>query len=298
MNILVTGASGLIGSALVPFLVGQGNRVTKVVRSTAPSNSDVASWDPEAERIDISHAGHIDAVVHLAAHPIGGRWSKRTKELIRESRIGGTRLLSEALARRTDPPPVLVSASAVGFYGDRGEDWMDESSGAGDGFLADVCQKWEGATLPATTSGVRVVLLRFGLVLSRRGGALAKMLPAYRSGLGGKLGDGRQYWSWISIDDAVSAIHHSLVTPGLAGPVNAVAPDPVTNGDFTKTLGQSLGRPALFSVPRPMVRLLFGEMGREALLSSCRAKPSRLLATGFRFQHPELRSAFDDLLRR
>jgi uncharacterized protein (TIGR01777 family) len=296
MNILVTGASGLIGSALIPSFAKEGHQVTRLARSTDSAGSAEPNWDPKTGSIGLTSAGRIDAVVHLAAHSIGSRWSSRTKKLIRDSRVVGTRLLSEALARLEHPPAVLVSASAVGFYGDRGDDWVDESLDSGQGFLAEVCKEWEEATMPAARIGIRVVLFRLGIVLSTAGGALKQMLPVFRNGLGGRLGDGRQYWSWISIEDAVRAIHHAVSRSELDGPVNAAAPNPVTNQQFTRLLGKSLGRPTVFSVPGPIVHLLFGEMGREALLSSCRAKPSRLIATGFQFRHSELGPAFDDLL--
>jgi len=288
MNILVSGASGLIGSALVPFLEARAHRVIRLSRATAGADGPAASWDPAASQIDLNTAGPLDAVVHLAGETIGERWSAAKKVRIRESRVRGTRLLSEGLASLSRPPKTLVCASATGYYGHRGDEWLDEQSDAGSGFLAGVCREWEAATEPAARRGIRVVNLRFGIVLSARGGALAKMLPAYRAGLGGKLGNGRHHWSWIALEDAVGAIHHALLAESLRGAVNGVSPNPVTNLEFTKTLGAVLGRPTLFAVPAFAVKWLFGEMGEEALLSSARVKPSRLEQTGFAFQFPQL----------
>ncbi len=296
MRILITGASGLIGSALTPFLTTRGHQVVKLVRSGPHSNAGLPSWDPAAGEINLNSAGTLDAVVHLAAETIGSRWTKEKRRRIRESRVNGTKLLSEALARLPKPPKVLLSASAIGFYGDRADEGLDEQSHAGQGFLAELSREWEAAAAPARERGIRVICLRLGVVLSSRGGALAKMLPAFKCGLGGRLGDGRQYWSWISIEDVLGAIHHALATDGLIGPVNAASPNPVTNLQFTKTLGRVLHRPTVLGVPRFAVELLFGEMGREALIASSRVNPAKLLATGFQFQYPELEPALRRIL--
>lgn len=287
MNVLLSGASGLIGSAVAPALESSGRRVVKLRRGEGPG----ATWNPAEAKIDLALALPLDAVIHLAGENIGARWTAERKRRIRESRVAGTRLLAETLASLPSRPKVLVCASATGFYGDRGDEWLDESSPPGRGYLAEVCSDWEAASAPAETAGIRVVHLRFGIVLAREGGALAKMLPAFRLGLGGRLGDGRQYWSWIALEDAVAALLHALACESLCGPVNAVSPQPVTNREFTATLGRALRRPTIFAVPRFAVNLLFGEMGREAMLASCRARPTKLLSGGFQFQFQDLERA-------
>lgn len=295
---MVTGASGLVGSALIPVLEARGRHVVKLVRGSTSSASAKATWNPEAGQIDLSRAGSIDAVVHLAGANIAQRWTPEVKRRIRDSRVKGTRLLSDALAKLPVPPKVLVCASATGFYGNRGEEWLDERSAPGHGFLADTCQEWEAAADAARVRGIRVVHLRLGIVLTPKGGALAKMLPAFRLGIGGRLGDGRAYWSWIALDDLIEVIQHALATESLQGPVNAVTPKPITNSTLTKTLGHVLRRPAILPVPRFALELLFGEMGREAMLASFRVKPARLLETGFKFSFPELETALRHLLGR
>ena len=287
MNVLLTGASGLLGSAVAPALEACGHRVAKLRRGEGPG----ATWNPAGRTINLAPALPCDAVIHLAGESIGARWTPERKLRIRESRVAGTEFLSGTLANLPTSPKVLVCASATGFYGDRGDEWLDESSPPGSGYLAEVCRDWEAATAPAEAAGIRVVRLRFGNVLARQGGALAKMLPAFRLGLGGRLGDGRQYWSWITLEDAVSVLLHSLTCESVAGPVNAVSPQPVTNREFTALLGRALRRPTFFAMPCFAVNLLFGEMGREAMLASCRAKPAKLLAGGFQFRAPELDTA-------
>jgi uncharacterized protein (TIGR01777 family) len=296
LRILVTGASGLIGSALIPALETRSHRIVKLVRTAVSSPSDAATWNPDAGQITLDKAGNIDAVVHLAGEPIAKRWSVEVKRRIRDSRVKGTRLLSEALARLPKPPKVLVCASATGLYGDRGEEWLDETSRPGLGFLAETCREWESAAAAAREAGIRVVHLRLGLVLTPKGGALAKMLPAFRLGLGGRLGDGRAFWSWIALDDLLEVIQRSLADESLRGPVNTVSPNPVTNAEFTATLGRVLRRPAILPVPRFVIEVVFGEMGREALMSSFRVKPVMLLEAGFRFRFLELEPALRHLL--
>ncbi|MEZ5101526.1 MAG: TIGR01777 family oxidoreductase [Thermoleophilia bacterium] len=289
LRIAVTGASGLVGSALVPFLETGGHRVARVVRRT-PAPGEIG-WDPSAGRIDVAALEGVDAVVHLAGEPIvEGRWTAEKKERILRSREEGTRVLAEALARLERPPRVLVVASAIGIYGDRGDELLDEASPLGDGFLADVCHAWEAATEPARQAAVRVVSLRTGVVLSAREGALAKMLPAFRAGVGGPVGSGRQWVSWIALDDLVGAIHHAIATPSLAGPVNAVAPEPVQFRELARTLGRVLRRPAIAPLPAPVVRAVFGEKA-AVLLDSARVVPARLQAGGFAFRRPELEAA-------
>jgi len=298
MRILITGASGLIGSALAPFLAGNGHEVVTLPRLTDTADVSTLSWSPSARRINLAGAGQIDAVIHLAGESIARRWTPAVKARIRGSRIDGTRLLSEVLARQSPPPEVLISASATGFYGNRGDEFVDEQTPAGHDFLAEVCRDWEAATLPASQHGIRVVNLRLGIVLTPRGGALGKMLPAFRLGLGGKLGSGRHYWSWIGLQDLLNIFQHMLANKSLAGPVNAVSPNPATNQEFTKTLGKVLARPTVFSVPSFAVNVLFGEMGQTALLGSCRVRPARLQQAGFEFKFPDLEMAFTNLLGR
>ena len=298
LHVLVSGASGLIGSALVPFLTTGGHRVTRLVRSP-PAGEGAVFWDPAARRLDPAALEGADAVVHLAGEPIArGRWTDAKKARIRDSRIQGTELLAEALARLDRPPRVLVSASAVGYYGDRGAELLRETSPPGTGFLAGVCRDWEAATRAAAAKGIRVATLRFGIVLSPAGGALARMLPPFRLGVGGRIGGGRQYMSWIAVDDAVGAIHHALMTDDLEGPVNVVAPQAVTNREFTRTLGRVLRRPTIFPVPAFAARLAFGELADALLLASARVEPARLLAAGYRFRHPDLEDALRHLLGR
>jgi uncharacterized protein len=298
MNILVTGASGLIGSALVSNLGAAGHDVTRLVRSQPKSGEKAGHWDPMAGTIDMSGLQGVEAVVHLAGENIAERWTAAKKAKIRASRVQGTQVLCEALTRLAPLPKVLVSASAIGYYGDRGAEVLTEDSAPGSGFLAEVCRAWEAATEPAQQRGIRVVRLRFGVVLSAAGGALAKMLPPFRFGLGGVLGSGRQYMSWIALDDAVAAIHHALVTDSLQGPTNAVAPQAVTNEEFTRTLGKVLGRPTLLPMPAFAARLMFGEMADELLLASTRVQPAKLQASGYSFRYPDLEGAFRHVLGR
>jgi uncharacterized protein len=298
MNILVTGASGLIGSTLVPFLTTSGHSVTRLVRSQPKPGERAVHWEPMTGTIDVHALAGVEAVVHLAGENIAGRWTAAKKVKIRDSRVKGTQVLCEALNRLAPPPKVLVSASAIGYYGDRGEEILTEESAPGRGFLAEVCRAWEGATEPARQKGIRVVNLRMGIVLSPAGGALAKILPPFRAGLGGVLGNGRQYMSWIALDDAVGAIHHAIVTDSLQGPTNAVAPQAVTNQEFTKTLGKVLGRPTVVPLPAFAARLMFGEMADELLLASARVQPAKLLASGYSFRYPELEGALRHLLGR
>jgi uncharacterized protein len=299
MRVLVSGSSGLIGSALTKRLVASGHGVSRLVRSADRAGEDAFLWDPSEGRVDQAALAGVDAVVHLAGETIAGRWTDAKKRRIRKSRIDGTSLLSEAIAASDSRPAVFVCASAVGFYGDRGDEELTEESSTGDGFLAGVVVEWEAATEPAARAGVRVVNIRSGEVLSREGGSLAALLTPFRLGLGGPLGGGRQYTSWISIDDEVRAIEHALTTEGLEGPVNLVSPHPVTNREFAKTLGRVLRRPAVLPTPLAPLKLIYrSEFVREVLLFSTRARPAKLLANGYRFEHTELEGALTDLLRR
>ena len=298
MHIAVTGSRGFVGSALVPLLATGGHRVTRLVRG-ASVGRDEASWDPAGGLADPSLLEGLDAVVHLAGENIAaGRWTAERKAEIRRSRVEGTRRLCEALARLAQPPKVLVSASAIGFYGNRGAEVLTEESSRGTGFLSEVCREWEAATEPASRAGIRVVALRFGMILSPAGGALRKMLLPFKFGLGGRIGNGDQFVSWISIDDAVGAIHHGIRTETLRGPLNAVTPTPATNAEFTHALARVLRRPALIPVPQFAARLAFGEMADALLLASVRVLPARLQESGYRFQFPELEGTLRHLLGR
>ena len=296
MHILVTGSTGLVGSTLIPALTTEGHRVSCLVRSKAKMGNRDTYWDPAAGELYSPGLEGLDAVVHLAGESIaGGRWTAARKARIRDSRIQGTRLLSQTLAQLARPPKVFISASAIGYYGDRADEILTEQSPPGSNFLAGVCREWESATEPAAQHGIRVVILRLGVVLSAKGGALAKMLTPFRMGVGGVVGSGKQYMSWIAIDDLVRVVIHALKTESLSGPTNAVAPNPVTNAEFTKTLGRTLRRPTIFPMPAFAARLALGEMADELLLASQRVVPSKLLASGFVFRHPGLESALADL---
>jgi len=296
MRVLVSGASGLVGSALTAFLTTGGHTVLRLVRSKTADGISEIYWNPSGV-VDTSNLDGLDAVVHLAGENLAeGQWTDEKKQRIRESRVGGTRLLSETLACLPRPPKALVCASAVGYYGDRGDEALTEDSGPGSGFLAEVCREWELASEVASKNGIRVVNLRLGMVLTPAGGALAKMLPPFRFGLGGRLSSGNQYMSWISLEDVVGAIYHAVVTENLSGAVNGVAPHPVTNAEFTTTLGRVLRRPTVFSVPVSALRRTFGEMADALLLASTRAEPAALAASGYRFRHRELEIALRQTL--
>lgn len=295
MKILLTGSHGLIGSALSPLLTSRGHRVVRLVRGDPGPDPDQIPWDPAAGRLDGTRLEGTDAVIHLAGESIAaGRWTAARKARIRQSRVESTRLLAETLARLHRKPAVLIAASAVGYYGDRGDEILVEDSAPGSGFLATLCRDWEAAAAPAQQAGIRVVHLRTGIVLSQAGGALARILPIFRAGLGGRLGTGRQFMSWIGLDDEVEAIHHALARDAVRGPVNLVSPQPVTNREFTTTLGRILRRPALLAVPAGLLRVALGELGGE-ILTSVRAYPARLLATGYAFRHTDLESALRHL---
>lgn len=295
MKVAVTGASGFIGSALVADLRQQGHEVFRFVRRAAAA-PDERPWNPSGPAEASTFEG-MDAVVHLAGKNIAAaRWSAAQKDAILSSRVSGTRCVAESIARAGRKPSVLVTASAIGIYGDRGDEVLTESSAPGAGFLADVGKQWEAATQAASSAGVRTVCLRIGIVLSTAGGALPRMLPPFRAGLGGRIGSGRQWMSWIDLADVTGLISFSLANPRLHGPINAVAPNPATNAEFTRALAETLHRPAIFPLPALMVRLLLGEMGRELLLGSQRVQPALAQAAGFRFRYPELRGAFEHVL--
>ena len=297
MRILVTGSTGLVGSALVPFLSASGHAVIRLVRSEVPPGDAAARWDPEAGTLDPAALEGLDAVVHLAGEDIaGGSWTAAKKARIRGSRVEGTALLARTLASLDRPPAALACASAIGYYGDRGDETLTEESSPGSGFLASVCRDWEAAATPAVEAGIRVLHLRFGVVLSAAGGALAKMLGPFRMGMGGPIGSGRQYVSWIAMDDVLEAINHLLSNPTLHGPVNVASPKPVTQLEFARTLGRVLGRPTVLAVPAFGMRLMFGEMATEVLLASQRLEPARLLSSGYEFRYPDLEPALRHLV--
>lgn len=290
MKVLISGASGLIGSALANSLKRSGHEVCKLVRGRTAA-ADEISWDPGAGKVDAGALEGFDAVVHLAGENVAQRWSDEVKERIRSSRLQSTRLLSETLSCLANPPKVFVTASAIGFYGDRGTETVNEESSVGKGFLAELCQSWEESSAVARKRGIRTVNLRIGVVLSKRGGALAKMLPPFLLGAGGTLGDGHQYMSWISMDDLLAAIKFAIENPEVEGPVNAVAPNPVTNVEFTRSLGRALKRPTIFPVPAFGARLLFGQMAEEMLLTGAKVKPAKLEAAGFKYSYPQIDAA-------
>ena len=296
MRILVAGASGLVGSALVPLLKANGAEVVRLVRSS-PRAGEI-EWHPDRGLIDTAALEGFDAIVNLAGDGIAnGRWTTEKKRRILDSRVNGTRLLSEALAGLSHRPSTFINASAIGFYGNRGAELVDEESGPGEGFLAKVCREWESAAAPAEEAGTRVVKLRLGPILAREDGMLAKMLTPFKMGMGGKVGSGKQYISWVALDDVVAAIDCILRNVSLRGPINVVAPLPVTNEEFAKTLGRVLSRPTFMAMPAFAARLAFGEMAEEMLLVSQRVAPKVLNHAGFKFQYPELEGAVREMLR-
>ncbi len=296
LKIAVSGAGGFVGRGLIPFLQAQGHVVLRLVRRK-PRGVDEIAWDPAAGKINAGRLAGIDVMIHLAGENVaGGRWTKRRREQIRSSRVDGTRLLVEALGKNRDKPFVFICSSATGFYGDTADRWVEEDAPRGTGFLAEVCEAWEREALAAEKHGIRVACLRTGVVLSPDGGALGKMLPAFKTGVGGRLGGGEQWMSWISRDDLIGAIYHAILDGRCRGAVNAVAPQPVQNREFTATLGRVLRRPTLFPVPRILLKILFGQMADEALLASARVHPKKLLESGYVFRHERLEQALRHVL--
>ncbi len=294
-RILLTGASGPIGTAVLASFGGQDAQVVRMVRGRAQNAAQI-SWDPMGPLSPEVVSG-FDTVVHLAGESIVGRWTAEKQKAIRESRVQGTRHLAAALAACQNKPRVFVCASAIGFYGNRGDEILREESASGQGFLPEVCREWENATRAASDAGIRTVNIRIGVVMSPKGGALGKMLPPFKIGLGGRIGSGRQWSSWIHVDDIAGGIHHAMHTESLSGPVNFVAPNPIRNAEFTKVLASVLRRPAFFPVPPLALRLAFGKMAaEELLLSSQRVEPGKLSATAYPFRFPELRAALANLL--
>ncbi len=297
LTILISGASGLLGSALIPFLTTGGHRVRQLVRREPDKAKGEIRWDPSRGRLDLDEKDRIDAVIHLSGENIGqGRWTPVKKKRIIDSRVNSTRLIARTLSKMKHPPKVFLCASAIGFYGNRDDTVLEESHPAGTDFISEVCRMWEDSTEAAASAGIRTVQLRIGIVLSPAGGALGKLLLPFQMGIGGKIGTGRQYMSWISIDDTIGAIHHALFEKTISGPVNLVSPNPATNLEFTQKLAHVLSRPSVFTVPEIAIKTFFGEMGRETILSSTRVRPGVLSETGYLFRHPDLEGALRHLL--
>lgn len=299
MKILISGSSGFIGSELKACLSSRGHEIIKLVHSEKHLTDDALLWDPEHRELDIKDFEGFDCVINIAGEPIAsGRWTPEKKKKIRDSRVIGTHMLSELLVRLDKPPKMLINASAIGYYGSRGDEILDESSTRGKGFLADVCDKWEHGADVAAEKGIRVVKVRIGVVLSPAGGALGTMLTPFKLGLGGVIGSGKQYMSWISMDDLMGVFLHVIGNSSISGPVNAVSPNPSTNREFTKTLGKVLWRPTICPFPEFLAKLLLGEMAEELLLSSTRVRPKKLEETEYSFLYPDLEGALKHLLEK
>jgi len=296
-TVAVSGSTGMVGSRLCRDLEAEGLATRRLVRHQPEHPQQEILWNPAEQEVDSQGLGEVDAVVHLAGENISsGRWTEAKKRRIRASRVEGTRLLCEGLAKGERRPETLVCASAIGYYGDRGDELMTEDAPPGEGLLAEVCRDWEAATAPASDAGIRVVNVRIGVILCGQGGALAKMVTPFKLGAGGVIGSGQQYMSWIAIDDVIGGIRHALSTPSLAGPVNLVSPSPVTNREFTRTLGKVLHRPTVMPLPTFAAKLVFGEMGEELLLSSTRVEPEKLKQSGYQFAYPKLEEALRHVL--
>lgn len=299
-RILVSGSSGLLGSVLVPSLKAGGAQIARLTRPssahTGQREEESIPWNP-AQPLDPALVSGFDAIIHLAGENVAGRWTDAKKARIRDSRIPATNNLAQALAQAKEKPEVFLSASAIGYYGNRGDEVLNEESSGGAGFAADLARDWETASAPAATAGIRTARMRIGIVLGKSGGALQKMLLPFKMGVGGRIGDGRQWMSWVDVQDVVGAIHHILRTDLLSGPVNLVAPKPVTNADFTKTLASVLHRRAIFPVPAFAAKIAFGQMADELLLGSQRVEPSKLISSGYPFRFGELRASLEEILR-
>lgn len=300
MKIIVSGSSGLVGTALIESLRSEGNSISRLVRSgsagTADATSKMVRWEPPTGSIDLAALEGADAVVHLAGASVaGGRWTPARKQVLRRSRVDATRHLVAGLSQLKEKPRVLISASAIGYYGDRGDEALTEVSAPGNDFLAQLCRDWEAEAAKAEREGIRTVMLRFGIILAAHGGALQKMLPPFRLGVGGRLGNGRQWMSWITLDDVVALIRHAMESDLPRGPVNAVSPNAVTNAEFTSVLAGLLHRAALLPAPRFALKIALGEMA-EALLASQRVTPAKLTSAGYSFRHPQLKEALESVI--
>ena len=297
LKIVISGASGTVGRTLIPFLTTQGNSVKRLVRKQKNLKNDEISWNPYKNDIDKDQLNDVDAVIHLAGEQIGdARWTAKKKKIIVDSRVSGTSLIANTLAQMKSPPKTLICASAIGYYGDSGDEDLIESSNSGKEFISYVCSEWEKAAKPALDKGIRVIFLRIGIVLTPAGGALAKFYLPFNMGVGGEVGDGNQYMSWLAIDDLIGVIHHCLFNEDINGPLNVAAPNPVTNKKFVKTLAKTLKRPSSFNIPKLAIKGIFGQMGEEVLLSSIRVNSNKLLQSGYKFFYPDLEPAFRHLL--
>ena len=297
MKILVSGASGLVGRALIPALEDDGHAVLRLVRHPVRDPGEEMQWNPYADRIDESTLPPFDAVIHLSGESISGRWSAAKKRAIYDSRIRSTAYLAECMERMEKPPAVWLCASAIGYYGNRSDETLTERAIPGTNFLATVCEDWENATKPASGRGVRVVNMRLGVVLAKEGGTLPLMMRPFKMGVGGIIGNGRQYMSWITLEDLINAMLFALRSESLSGPVNFVAPEPVTNRVFTKAMGRALHRPTIFRTPAFALRATLGQMAKELILASTRVLPKKLTDAGFEFEHPEIEGALEKLMK-
>jgi uncharacterized protein (TIGR01777 family) len=296
MKIIITGSSGFLGSELIDFLQRQNHKIKRLVRDQGIVADDIGYWNPAEHILDEDELQEYDAIINLAAENIFGRWTKSKKQHILSTRVKSTQLLTDTLTSMSKPPPILINASAIGFYGDRGDEDLDESSSCGSGFLSEVCRQWEAAAFKASQKDIRVVCLRIGIVLSPKGGALKMMLPSFKFGLGGRIGSGKQYMSWVSIEDIKQIVQFSLVQKDVSGPINAVSPHPVTNQEFTEILAHKLHRPAFIPMPAFLPRWVMGEMADELLLASAKVYPSSLLKAGYKFRFSYLEQALTHLL--